>query len=111
MRLARAIALLGLGAMTAVLIYAFSVGDLGREGSILLSMPWGVVSLVDLYVGFILFSGWIAFREKSLPRALIWIALMMVGGFFTASLYAFLALQASDGNWQRFWMGRRWQDG
>jgi hypothetical protein len=110
MRIAKAVALLGVVAMGIVLIYAFTTGDFNREGSELLSMPWGIVSLVDLYVGFILFSGWIVYREKSLVRSAIWIALMMVLGFFTASLYAFIALQASGGDWRRFWLGRRWQD-
>jgi hypothetical protein len=110
MKLARAIALLGVAAMSAVLIYAFVTGDLGQEGSELLSMPWGIVSLVDLYVGFILFSGWIVYREKSLVRSVIWVVLMMVLGFFTASLYTFIALQTSGGDWHRFWLGRRWQN-
>jgi hypothetical protein len=73
-------------------------------------MPWGIVSLVDLYVGFILFSGWIVYREKSLIRSVIWVVLMMVLGFFAASLYAFVALQTSGGDWRRFWLGRRRQD-
>lgn len=111
MKLARALALLGVGAMTAVLIYAFTTGNFGQEGSMLLSMPWGIVSLVDLYVGFFLFSAWIAYREKSLIRSAVWIVFVMVLGFFTASLYTFIALQASGGDWRRFWMGRRWQDG
>jgi hypothetical protein len=110
MKLAKAIALLGVVAMSAVLIYAFVAGDIGQEGSQLLSMPWGIVSLVDLYVGFTLFSGWIVYREKSLVRSVVWVALMMVLGFFTASLYTFIALQTSGGDWRRFWMGRRWQD-
>jgi hypothetical protein len=104
-------ALLGVVAMTAVLVYAFSTGDFGREGSVILSLPWGIVSLVDLYVGFFLFSGWVAYREKSFIRSAIWIILVMVLGFFTASLYTFIALQSSGGDWRRFWMGRRWQDG
>ena len=107
MRLAKVITLLGLLAMTGVLIYGFTVGDFAGEGAELLSMPWGIVSLVDLYVGFILFSGWIVYREASALRAAVWVVLMMVLGFWTASLYAFLALQRSDGNWQRFWMGHR----
>jgi hypothetical protein len=111
MKLAKALALLGLAAMTVVLVYALSAGDFNREGSRLLSMPWGIVSLVDLYVGFILFSGWIVYREKSLLRSVIWVVLMMVLGFFTASLYTFVALQTSGGDWGRFWMGRRRQDG
>lgn len=67
MKLAKIISLLGVLAMTAVLIYGFTVGDFSGEGSQLLSMPWGIVSLVDLYTGFVLFSGWIIYREKSLP--------------------------------------------
>lgn len=108
MKIAKLIALLGLLAMTGVLIYGFTVGNFSEEGSVLLSMPWGIVSLVDLYVGFILFSGWIVYRENSLARSIVWIALMMVLGFFTASLYTLIALQTSGGDWRRFWMGKRW---
>ena len=107
MRIAKVVALLGLLAMSAVLVYGFVVGDFAGEGNVLLSMPWGIVSLVDLYVGFTLFSGWIIYREKSLVRSVIWVILMMVLGFFTASLYTLIALQTSGGDWKRFWMGRR----
>ena len=107
MKAAKAIALLGLLAMTAVLVYGFTVGDFASEGKQLLSMPWGIVSLVDLYVGFTLFSGWIIYREKSAIRSVVWVILMMILGFWTASLYTLIALQASGGDWQRFWLGRR----
>jgi hypothetical protein len=110
MQIAKIIALLGLLAMAAVLIYGFTVGDFAEEGKQLLSMPWGIVSLVDLYVGFTLFSGWIVYRERSLGRSVVWVALMMVLGFFTASLYTLIALQRSGGDWQRFWLGQRWAD-
>ena len=106
MTLAKIIALLGLLAMSAVLVYGFTVGDFSGEGSKLLSMPWGIVSLVDLYTGFILFSAWIVYRENSVPSTVIWVVLMMVLGFFTASLYTLLALQSSKGDWRRFWMGK-----
>lgn len=106
MRLAMVVTGLGAAAMGAVLIYAFTQGDIAAEGAQLLSMPWGIVSLVDLYVGFALFSGWIVYREESLVRAIVWILFVMVLGFFTASLYAFLALRGSGGDWRRFWMGR-----
>jgi len=107
MKTAKIIASLGLLAMTGVLFYAFTSGNFGEEGGVLLSMPWGIVSLVDLYVGFILFSGWIVYRERSLVRSIVWIFFMMVLGFFTASLYTLIALQPSEGDWRRFWMGRR----
>ena len=107
MKLAKAVALLGLLAMTAVLIYGFTVGNFSEDGAALLSNPWGIVSIVDLYVGFILFSGWIIYREKSVLRSIIWVVLMMILGFFTGSLYSLIALQTSGGDWRRFWMGKR----
>jgi hypothetical protein len=107
MRIAKALSLLGLLSMTGVLVYGFTVGDFLGEGRELLAMPWGIVSLVDLYVGFTLFSAWIVFRERSLGRSLVWVVLMMVLGFFTASLYTFLALRSSGGDWHTFWFGRR----
>jgi hypothetical protein len=107
MRIAKLIALAGLLAMTGILIYGFTVGDFAAEGAKLLSMPWGIVSLVDLYVGFTLFSCWIVFREKTLLRSVIWVILMMVMGFWAGALYTLIALQTSGGDWKRFWYGRR----
>ncbi len=83
MKLAKIIALAGLIAMTGILIYGFTIGDFSNEGKQLLGMPWGIVSLVDLYVGFTLFSAWIVYREKDFLPSLIWVVLMMVLGFWT----------------------------
>ena len=107
MKIAKLISLLGILAMTGVLVYGFTIGDFSGEGSLLLSMPWGIVSMVDLYVGFTLFSAWIVFRERSPVASIIWVVLMMVLGFFTASLYVFIALQKSDGSWGHFFLGSR----
>ena len=106
MKIAKAISVLGILAMTAVLIYGFTVGDVFGEGSKLFAMPWGIVSLVDLYTGFTLFSAWIIYREKSLPVAILWTVAMMTLGFFAGSLYAFIALQNSNGDWRKFWLGK-----
>ncbi len=107
MNIAKIIALLGLLAMTVILVYGFTAGNFSAEGARLLAMPWGIVSLVDLYVGFTLFSCWIVFREKALLPSLIWVILMMALGFWAGALYAFIALQASNGDWKRFWYGKR----
>lgn len=106
MRLAKIISILGTLAMTAVLIYGFTIGDFMSEGSQLASMPWGIVSLVDLYTGFTLFSAWIIYREKSLPAAIAWTVAMMILGFFAGSLYTFIALQNSGNDWRKFWLGK-----
>ena len=107
MKLAKTIAILGVLAMTAVLFYGFTAGDFTQDGSAILRNPWGIVSLVDLYTGFILFSAWIIYRERSLWTALPWVILMMVLGFFTGALYTAVALYRSQDNWIRFWMGAR----
>ena len=106
MKLAKLVSILGLLAMTAVLVNGFTRGDFFGEGGRLLAMPWGIVSLVDLYTGFALFSGWIIYRERSLPAAILWTIAMMTLGFFAGSLYAFLALQSSGNDWRKFWLGK-----
>jgi len=106
MKIAKIIAILGMLAMGGIITWAFATGNFAAEGSQLLKMPWGIVSLVDLYTGFILFSGWIIYREKSVIASIIWVVLMMTLGFFTASLYVFIALQSSRGDWKKFWMGK-----
>ena len=107
MKIAIIIAWFGFLAMSAVLVYGFIVGDFFADGAKIVSNPWGIVSLVDLYVGFILFSGWIIFREKAVLPSVIWVILMMVLGFWAGALYTLIALQTSGDDWRRFWMGKR----
>jgi len=107
MKTAKIVAWLGLLGMTAVLLNGFINGNFSQDGGELLSNPWGIVSLVDLYAGFLLFSVWIGFREKSVLAAVLWIVLMMVLGFFTGSLYVLVALYRSKGDWLTFFLGER----
>lgn len=107
MRIAKLIAFLGVIAMTAAILNGFIQGDFASDGAELMANPWGIVSLVDLYVGFILFSLWIGFREGSMVSSVIWIILMLALGFFTASLYILIKLYESDGDWLTFFLGAR----
>ena len=109
MKIAKLIALLGIVAMTVVLFNGFINGNFSQDGAELLANPWGIVSFVDLYVGFSLFSIWIAFREKNLLSAILWIVLMMGLGFFTGSLYLLIALIRAKGDWLSFFLGDRKQ--
>lgn len=106
MRVAKILAGIGLAAMSIVLIYGFTKGDFASDGSLLLGNPWGIVSMVDLYVGFVLFSGWIVFREEKILTSILWVIFMMVLGFFTGSLYVLVSLYKSQGNWEKFWLGK-----
>lgn len=107
MKITKIISLLGLIAMVLVISNGFINGSFREDGGELMANPWGIVSLVDLYVGFILFSLWIAFREKTIQAKIFWIALMMVFGFLTASLYILITAYTSKGNWLKFFLGAR----
>jgi hypothetical protein len=107
MKLARAISWLGFGAMLLALYYGFTEGNFFTDGGIILDNPWGIVSMVDLYVGFTLFSMWIFFRERNKLISVAWIVAMMVFGFLTGSLYVAINLGRCKGDWKRFFMGWR----
>lgn len=105
MKMAKVFAWLGAIAMTAALYHGFFNGNFFADGSLLLSNPWGIVSMVDLYTGFALFSMWIVFRESNKWTAAVWVVLMMVLGFFAGSVYVLLALTKSKGSWLDFYLG------
>jgi len=98
---------LGVCSMLIALAYGFVVGNFSLEGRQLLSMPWGIVSLVDLYVGFFLFSAWVLFREGSSLAGRMWIALVMSLGSLAMGLYVLVDLLRTQGDWRRFFLGRR----
>jgi len=110
MLIAKLIALLGALAQGGILIYGFTQGDFGAAGSFFFNDPWGIVSLVDVYVGFLFFSVWVVYREKNLIVALLWVISIMILGNFPAGVYAFIALQTSNNDWKRFWMGKHYSD-
>ena len=107
MKAAKLLSFLGIVAMSVVLIFGFTTGDFFKDGAVLLKNPWGVVSFVDLYVGFTLFSMWIAFREKNMLRMVLWILAMMILGFFAGALYIFINLIRSRGDLLFFFLGDR----
>lgn len=87
MRYVQILALFGTLAMLLALFHGFTAGSFFEDGGALFDNPWGIVSLVDLYVGFTLFSIWIVYREQHILSKFIWIVLMMVFGFLTGAIY------------------------
>ena len=90
MKLVQVLSAFGVLAMTVALLNGFLVGDFFADGSLLLENPWGIVSLVDLYVGFTLFSIWVYVRETNKVLAIGWIVSIMVLGFFSGALYVLI---------------------
>jgi uncharacterized protein YneF (UPF0154 family) len=97
MKVVRGLSLLGVVAMTLALANGFINGDFFVDGGELFANPWGIVSLVDLYVGFSLFAIWMYVKESNKWMAVVWIVLLMVLGFFTGALYLLIkSLQATS---------------
>ena len=97
----------GLIALLIALSYALSVGHFASDGGALMENPWGLATVLDVYVGIALFCCWVAWREASAPRAVVWIALIALGGNLISTLYVLLALRASGGEFEKFWHGPR----
>ena len=91
--------------MLAGLIYGFGWGDFWEDGAALMDNPWGIVSLVDVYVGYFLFLGWIWIREDLLLTKLLCAVAILVGGNLFACLYALFALGQSKGKLDQFFLG------
>lgn len=79
-------------AMFAATVYASidrSVFDAGRP---LLSDPWFIATLVDAYLGFLIFYLWVAFKERSLAARLLWFVLIFSLGNMATAAYVLLQL-------------------
>ncbi|MEM6627278.1 MAG: hypothetical protein AAF719_11300 [Pseudomonadota bacterium] len=74
MTLFRIIAAIVAIAMAAVIVWAGwgRQANLFEEGGAIAAMPWGVVTLVDLYAGFLLFAGVILLFERNKLVGLAW---------------------------------------
>jgi len=105
LRYITAVAWVGLLAMSGALCYALAAGHFYTDGGRLLENPWGLATVVDVYVGFALFSCWVVWREASVTRAVVWIVLIALGGNIVSAIYVLTALRSSRGSINRFWHG------
>ncbi len=85
--------------------WGFMAGNGSEQLSALLAMPWGVVTLLDLYLGFALFLGWVWHRERHALRFLAWVVAVCLAGNVAACIYVVLAALAAGGEEKVFWHG------
>jgi hypothetical protein len=89
-RLLRVLAPIGALALTWPIVAAFvAAAPIGGEGGEILALAWGVVTMVDLGIALVLGWAWIAWREASPARAVLWLALVTVTG--SVGICAYLA--------------------
>jgi hypothetical protein len=61
-------------------------------GSELLSDRWFQATLADAYFGFITFYVWVAYKEATIIRRVIWFVLIMTLGNIAMSIYVLIQL-------------------
>jgi hypothetical protein len=83
MALSRTMLLVLSFAFAALIVWAVKTGDFRAEGAWLVSHAWGIVSLSDLYIGFLVSSVIIAFFEKPRAAALWIIPIPFLGNVWT----------------------------
>lgn len=91
----------------AFMIWAMTVGDFKAEMSQLLSLPWGMVVTLDVYIGLALFSAWMFYREEKSVVALLWTLALVIGGNIVTCAYVLRAAYSSKRSAMRFFAGRR----
>jgi hypothetical protein len=66
--------------LTAAIVWAFGKADFWASGAQIVANPWGVVTLIDLYAGFIITGIIVAAIERWRPWAWGMLALSLVLG-------------------------------
>ncbi len=85
-----------LTAMLAVTTYASLDRSVLNVGSQLTSDPWFLATLADAYFGFLTFFVWVAYKERSAWRRLLWFVLIMTLGNIAMAVYVLLQLRKWD---------------
>lgn len=76
-------------AFAGLIVWAVLTGDFGAAGAWLTGDPWGLVTLADLYLGFLLSAVVIAAMERNW-RAVLWIApIPVLGNVWTIIWFIF----------------------
>lgn len=95
MRTIRIAALVAGVAMVAVIAVALVTGDLAAEGRVIWGLPWGRVSLVDIYAGLVIVGAVIVVRERRPVRWVPWLVALVVLGNLATAAYVLVALRGA----------------
>lgn len=104
---AQTVFFIGFLALLASIVYGVAAYDILTEGSIMLEMYWGRFTFIDIYIAFAVFFVWVAFRENSLPKSILWFFAIMLGGSMAICLYMFLAFRNSGSDIKNLLSGSR----
>jgi Protein of unknown function (DUF1475) len=97
MNVVRAIIAIGGVALLGLIVWAALAkqelhGGFFDQFAVVTTLPWGIVTLVDLYLGFALFAVLVFVTERSWMMALFWAAPVFVLGNVWAALWFVIRL-------------------
>lgn len=78
--------------LTALVLDAVRAGSFLQSGAAMTADPWGIVALVDLYLGFLIIALVIALVERNWIRSVFWITpIFVLGNIWTCVWLIFRA--------------------
>jgi uncharacterized membrane protein YfcA len=92
----RALGWIVMVAMLAAIGYGLTGGSFTEEGADLLSLAWGRVTVIDLYLMFAVFGAWIWWRERNVARSVAWLVALATLGSVAAGAYLVLAARSGS---------------
>lgn len=98
----RSIYLLAVTALAALLSWEIGVAiraeSLFVAGPRLAADPWGWVTIVDVYLGFVVFGGYLCLREGRAVRAVPWLLAIAVLGNVATAAYVLWVVGRANGD-------------
>ena len=88
-----------------LLVWASQAGAFVEEMALLASVPWGLVAIMDVYLGLFLVAIWIGYRERDLLKTAAWVVSLACLGNAITCLYILVALLRCNGDASKFWKG------
>jgi hypothetical protein len=76
-----------IAALIGAIVWATGLESLGDGFSKLLDHPWGVVTLIDVYAGFLFVAAWLWTVERSKAALALWLVLLFCTGNAATLLY------------------------
>ncbi len=61
-------------------------------GEKLFQEPWGIATLADAYFGFLTFFVWVAYKEVTFVKRMVWLILILILGNIAMSVYVLLQI-------------------
>ena len=84
-------AALGIATLLALILFSSLQMPLVAGLRATVDTRWGITTMVDLYLGLTFVAGWIAYRERSIARTLVWCVGLCMLGNLVALVYLLMA--------------------